>query len=84
MGVVVVIGVVKCALIRSYGYPIADSGVIAKDYSNGCIQEITTFQAISSTEVHAEVHKGGEIGAQTGIFIRSGKIDLSILQLRCV
>jgi hypothetical protein len=65
------ISIVEGALIRSYGNPISDAGMIGRDYSSGCFQKFQTFQSVSLTEICVEIHKGSEIDTWSGYLFRN-------------
>jgi hypothetical protein len=54
-------------IVRLFGYPVSEYGMIGRGHSNGCVQELLTFLPVSLTEIHVELHDSGEVGKWTGM-----------------
>ncbi len=51
-----IVGSVECMLAWTDGYTISNSGLVGRSLSNGVVDELSTFESISSAEICVKIH----------------------------
>ncbi len=64
--------VVEHSLRRADSYVISYSGAVRRGDFNSGVQQFSTFQFVTSTEVRVKIHEGRKVGPLTGVFVVEG------------